>query len=391
MMERLDVQAIGEVAAGLYRSRIGPSGVALEPRIRECLMTASAGADIPFSQNFLWLEWRHVVDAWNLRIWEEYRDVPRTGRRTRIGAKQRETLWAIFERVREQLVAAGEVTRAQQYHSLADALVSGGARPYDFVVADESQDLGVPELRFLSALAPDSPDALFFAGDLGQRIFQPPFSWKALGIDIRGRSHVLHVNYRTSHQIRRGADRLLPETVADVDGVEESRRGTVSVFNGPQPRMRLFDDAKSESEAVGEWLRDRLEAGCSADEIGVFVRSAAELARGQRAIELSGIEALLLDEQQRPDERRIALGTMHRAKGLEFRAVAVMACDDEVIPNQARIESADDMTDVEEIYDTERHLLYVACTRARDELWVSGVEPGSEFLADMRPHQRQRR
>jgi superfamily I DNA/RNA helicase len=74
---------------------------------------------------------------------------------------------------------------------------------------------------------------------------------------------------------------------------------------------------------------------------------------------------------------------MHLAKGLEFRAVAVLACDDEVLPLQERVERASDEAELEEVYDTERHLLYVACTRARDSLWVSGVRPGSEFLRDM--------
>jgi superfamily I DNA/RNA helicase len=80
----------------------------------------------------------------------------------------------------------------------------------------------------------------------------------------------------------------------------------------------------------------------------------------------------------------VALGTMHLAKGLEFRAVAVMACDDEVVPLQERIENVADEADLEDVYDTERHLLYVACTRARDRLLVTGVEPGSEFLEDLK-------
>jgi hypothetical protein len=384
LLERLDVRSIGEVAAGLYHHRIAKHDVAEESELRTLLEEASAGCELPFSRNFLWLEWHHVIDAWDLRAWEAYRDVARTGRRTRIGAKQREALWAVFERVRERLADTGKVTRAERFHRLADALGEGASRPYDYVIADESQDLGVPELRFLGALAPDRPNALFFAGDLGQRIFQPPFSWKSLGIDIRGRSHTLRVNYRTSHQIRTSADRLLPEKVADADGVEESRRGTVSVFNGPQPRVGLFEDEDAEIEAVASWLRERLDSGVSAHQIGVFVRSDSELERARRTIEMARGDAHLLRDEKVLPENRIALGTMHHAKGLEFRAVAVMACDDEVIPNQERIESAGDLADVEEIYDTERHLLYVACTRARDELWVSGVVPGSEFLADMR-------
>lgn len=79
----------------------------------------------------------------------------------------------------------------------------------------------------------------------------------------------------------------------------------------------------------------------------------------------------------------VAVGTMHHAKGLEFRAVAVVACDDEVLPLQARIENLADEADLEDVYETERHLLYVACTRARDDLLVTGGEPASEFLDDL--------
>ena len=80
--------------------------------------------------------------------------------------------------------------------------------------------------------------------------------------------------------------------------------------------------------------------------------------------------------------KRIAIGTMHLAKGLEFKAVVVMACDDEVLPSAERIDSVVEESDLDDVYETERHLLYVACTRARDCLLVSGVKPGSEFLAD---------
>jgi superfamily I DNA/RNA helicase len=80
---------------------------------------------------------------------------------------------------------------------------------------------------------------------------------------------------------------------------------------------------------------------------------------------------------------QVAVSTMHLAKGLEFRAVVVMACDDEVMPLQERIETVADDSDLEEVYNTERHLLYVACTRARDYLLVTGVDPASEFLDDL--------
>ena len=79
----------------------------------------------------------------------------------------------------------------------------------------------------------------------------------------------------------------------------------------------------------------------------------------------------------------ISFGTMHLAKGLEFRSVAVMACDEDILPQQERLERVTDASDLAEVYETERHLLYVACTRAREHLLVTGVEPGSEFLEDL--------
>jgi len=154
----------------------------------------------------------------------------------------RMVLWGIYERLREDLEARDAMTEASMFGRLTERLLQSKSRPYDYAVIDEAQDVGVPQLRFLAALGGETPDGLFFAGDLGQRIFQPPFSWKSLGIDIRGRSRTLRINYRTSHQIPQQADRLLGPEVSDVDGNTEIRRGTVSVFNGPVPVIRVFDD-----------------------------------------------------------------------------------------------------------------------------------------------------
>ena len=230
-----------------------------------------------FSVRFLIGEWREVADARQLATWEDYRDVTRLGRKTRIEGKQREILWSIFERVRAGLAERKAVTWPDLFRRVT-AHMAGNKSPFDFVVVDEAQDVGVAELRFLAALAANRPDGLFFAGDLGQRIFQQPFSWRSLGVDVRGRSYALRINYRTSHQIRAQADRLLPPTLADVDGNAEDRRGTVSVFNGPAPAIETFDDPEQEAEAVGKWIAARIGEDVHPDEIGVFVRSPASFA-----------------------------------------------------------------------------------------------------------------
>lgn len=338
-----------------------------------------------WTKRFVLSEWTQVVDAWNLETWESYRDVPRLGRRTRLPEAQRAELWEVFSSVRKSLADAGLTTEAQVFTRLASAL-AGHRAPYDYAIVDEAQDVSVAQLRFLAAIGGNRRDALFFAGDLGQRIFQQPFSWKALGVDIRGRSTTLKICYRTSHQIRTQADRLLGASVTDVDGNTEERKGTTSVFNGPLPAVESFTSEQAEIEAVAAWLKARLENhNVQPHEIGIFVRGNAQIARAESAAKKAGLKSAILDENVEIRSGRAAIGTMHLAKGLEFRAVVVMACDDEVIPSQERIESAADDSDLEEIYNTERHLLYVACTRARDFLLVSAVKPASEFLEDLMP------
>ncbi len=267
---------------------------------------------------------------------------------------------------------------------LAFHLNDSKQRPFDFAVVDEAQDISVAQLRFLAALCGNRPDSLFFAGDLGQRIFQQPFSWKALGIDIRGRSSTLRINYRTSHQIRTQADRLLDPEVSDVDGNTEERRGTVSVFNGAEPVIRVSDSPEDEIQSVSEWLLDLRKADVMPHEMGVFVRSVSEMDRARSAIEDAGFPYKILDENIETRGGHVSVSTMHLAKGMEFRAVVVMACDDEVIPSQDRIEAVTDDADLAEVYETERHLLYVACTRARDYLLVTSGDSPSEFLDDLR-------
>ena len=256
-------------------------------------------------------------------------------------------LWSIFERLRSKLGDQELVTDAGVFNRLASEFAHGKHPPFEFTVVDEAQDIGVAQLRFLAALGADRPNSLFFAGDLGQRIFQQPFSWKAVGVDIRGRSSILRINYRTSHQIRLRADLLLEPELSDVDGNTEDRSGTISAFNGPRPGISTFDTQEEEIEAVGQWLSDRTEEGLEPHELGVFVRSPAELDRGRAAVEKAGLSVKILDQNVETTSDHVSLSTMHLAKGLEFRAVAVMACDDEVIPWQERIETVSDDADLE--------------------------------------------
>ena len=354
LAERLEVHSMSEIARRLYKANLGTPKLIASDELRKMLDRAASEIEgHRFSPTFVRTEWSKVVDAWQLETWEEYRDVARLGRKTRLAEKQREVLWSIFLKVREALAERELLTDCGVIRRLERHLSEAGHTPFEYCVIDEAQDVSVAELRLLSVLGGDRPNSLFFAGDLGQRIFQTPFSWRSLGVDVRGRSQVL-----------RGG-------------------GTISVFNGPEPLVRVLASAEEESACIAEWLRARQGEGYEPHEIGVFVRSDSELERAIKGVGDAGLPAVNLRNHPGGVSGSVAVGTMHLAKGLEFRAVVVAACDDEILPLQSRIENIADEADLEEVYNTERHLLYVACTRARDRLLVTGMDPASEFLDDL--------
>ncbi len=388
LTERIDVYSMESIAVRLYDFKFGKSRIATSSEIREILKSSSEALEgHKVSLPLLISEWDKIVDAWQLVSWESYRDFPRLGRKTRASEKQLKDSWSIFEDARSLIGKKGLMTEAGMLAALATEYEKNLNSPFDFAVVDEAQDINPAQLRFLAALCGKRPNGLFFAGDLGQRIFQEAFSWKQLGVDVRERTHTLKINYRTSHQIRSQADMLLAPEVADVDGVTEERGGTISVFNGPLPEIKEFESKEAEMYGVAEWLSDLKALDVKPHEIGVFVRSSTELPRATAALDKAGLLFKILDNHMETTYGHTSVGTMHLAKGLEFRAVVVMACEDEIVPSQKRIETVVDDSDLEEVYNTERHLLYVACTRARDYLLVTAAENPSEFLADLKTGQ----
>ncbi|MDT8380336.1 MAG: 3'-5' exonuclease [Desulfotignum sp.] len=384
LAERLEVADMQTIGRRLYEAQ-GLKGD-LVPKEQLQGFILEAGQSVPdhtFSQQFLLSEWQDVVDAWQLTTWEAYRDVRRLGRKTRLPEHQRKKLWEIFSSVRSMMQKHQMITISEMFNHVARKVKQSGHPPFDFIVVDEAQDISVAQLGLLAAIGGGRENGLFFAGDLGQRIFQQPFSWKALGVNILGRSRTLRINYRTSHQIRKQADLLLDPEIADVDGNREKRNGTISVFNGPDPKILEYPNQEEEVRAVAEWLTQCHQQEIMPSEVGVFVRSQKEILRAVTAVESAGLPYTVLDEKIQLKSGHLSISTMHLAKGLEFKAVVVMACDEDVIPSLHRIEAVGDDADLDEVYNTERHLLYVACTRARDHLLITGTCPISEFMDDL--------
>jgi len=372
VVPRITTASFRGIAEQMYQLENGVRPrIASDTLLRDRLGEAAAAVQLRgFSDRFLLSEWANVIDAWSITTVDAYASVQRMGRKSRLGPNQRERLWSVFDAVRSALVAERYTTWAQVFTDLAASLADSPRKPFDHVILDEAQDLAPAELRFFAALAPVGADALFLAGDMGQRIFQHPYSWARLGVDVRGRSHTLKVCYRTSQQIRQAADHLLPLVLRDVDGLEDERRGIVSVFNGPAPQVETFASAEEETAHVQQTVSEWLEDGVEAREVGIFVRTPELISRARAAL------------ARLPNAQAVTTAPMNLAKGLEFRAVIVMACDEGVLPLDERVADAADEAELDEIYETERRLLYVACTRAREHLLLTAVRPASEYLND---------
>lgn len=288
-------------------------------------------------------------------------------------------MWTVFECVHTAFAREQCLSRGELFGWLAQWLTEhpGQGRAYDYVIVDEAQDLGEVELRFLAAYA-TRPDTLFFAGDVGQRVHRYAFSWEALGISVRGRSRTLKVNYRTAHEIRELADRLLDDDNEDPDGEKQSRRGTISVVRGAKPEIRTFPTQEAECAGVAAWLDTLKARNFKARETAIFYRDEA-----QRSRALAMVRASAYRDCIRRQSIDLHLCTMAEAKGLEYRAVAVIACDGDIIPSPKRLAENGFISNLGEIYETERNLLYVACTRARDVLLITAAGSPSEFLMDL--------
>ncbi|MFO0686897.1 MAG: 3'-5' exonuclease [Sandaracinus sp.] len=333
-----------------------------------------------FDAAFLRAEWENVVIPYGVTNWEQYRTVSRAGRGIPLGAKQRKALWAVFERARASLGASGLLSWDQVCHEVVALLERHPEERFAHVVADEVQDFGFADLSLLRALVPSARDDLFLCGDSGQRIYKHRSSWLSAGIDVRGRATRLKVNYRTTEQIRAFSARLLSEHVEDEDGAEEARE-TVSLLSGPDPEIVAFGSVEEEVDGVASFLRPMLEDGLRPRDIAIFGRTESVLSdRAQPALEAAGLEWARLRDDQALADGCAAVGTMHRAKGLEFKVVVVMGCEKGLMPLSVAFEGLVDPTDKEAARDQEKNLLYVACTRARERVLVTHSGKRSEFL-----------
>lgn len=346
---------------------------------------AQEQAEPHFDGRFLDAEWKQVVLAQDIRSRDEYFAARRAGRGRRLNRPERAQVWSLieeFERRLDREKAAGVIQLAAQAARIASGW-SDEERPYRHIVVDEAQDLHAAHWKLLRALVPEGDDDLFIVGDAHQRIYDNRTSLSAHGINIRGRSRRLTLNYRTTRQILAASLNLLGNTdFDDLDGNPEQLRGYRSVLSGAIPETQEYRTPGAEMKALGQRIDGWQREGIKPHEIAVVARTHAIADAALQALRDAGLAAVKVEDSRVPEpDQGVQVMTMHRIKGLECRAVAVVGAGAQNMPLPTALtpETEDKLQHAADLR-REQSLLFVSATRAREQLSITWSGRPSRFL-----------
>ena len=344
------------------------------------------------SADFLESEYELIVLPQRVTALKQYLRVRRPGRGVALDRSKRAAVWKAMERYRDRSADLG-VTSFDEQLALAAAWLDhkaalGTPRPFRHVLVDEAQDLTPAHLQLLRALVEPGPDDLFLAEDSHQRIYGKKITLSHYGIQVRGRSRRLTRNYRTTRQNLDVAFGILdPGTYEDMEGQAEEHH-YVSPRSGPEPLLLHATDRADELSKAAElltvWLeQDRDSEDSAPESIAILVRDRYQRDAVVNGLAQHGIEVRAVDREAAGRGRPVVM-TMHRAKGLEFRKVLLFDVSKNAIPRPLRDQQYSD-ADGDDALLRERSLLYVAATRARDQLAISWSGEASPLITALAP------
>ena len=341
------------------------------------------------SEAFIKAEWEQIIQAKGIDDLADYIRASRVGRGTPLNRAKRKTLWNYFALFRAKLIQSGLVERDDVYREAIPLLrAEPGKLGYYSVIVDEAQDMGEQAFRLIRSIIPEAQNndknSIFIVGDAHQRIYNRRASMSSCGINIIGRSRKLRLNYRTTHEIRAWAVAVLKGiSVDDLDEGKDSLDGYVSLARGMPPQLNGYGTDSEELAALAQWI-DELPSDKIADnEIGILCHTNKQLQLVEDCFSTRGISTLKLstdkaDERGKPGVR---LCTMHRAKGLEFKAVAIPFMSNNQFPPKWLLDKAIDEADKEDMAGQLKSLLHVAATRAIGHLRVSWSGVQSHYFS----------
>lgn len=348
-------------------------------------------APLPWPMEVLKAEFDMVIDPMGVRSAEEYLEVPRVGRGTRLGRLARVKLWPLFEDVYEEL-ERGQLSTYDDLYLVAARWLEKHPeqKPYNHVLIDESQDLSYAALLFIRALVAPGEDDITLVGDTGQRTMGHKTSWRRAGVELEGRSYQLDVNFRTTERVRLASESILPLHMEGPDG-EVDVRASVSLELGEPIVLVAATTPEEEAFALAGWLEELITTrGLSPDRIALtYFSSNAKtsthehtLDRG-KTIAMKALEIRSLAEKT--DQREgVWVRPVRSIKGLEFDAVGIVDCSAVKVPREHLLEVIADPGDHQNARERESRYLYIAATRARRLLWISWSGEPSPLLDPIR-------
>lgn len=378
---RIEVTHVDRLAHAIFRKERGAPNMLGSEDERALWSGLVNELGLSFNAVFLSEEWRQVVLARRVRTADEYLSAKRTGRGRPLGSAQRAQVWQVIWEFEQTLTKQGLWTHETIRREATRLLEATTDKPFRHIIIDEAQDLSPDQWRLLRAAVAELPDDIFIAGDTHQRIYDNRVSFREVGINIAGRSTRLNINYRTTAEILSWSLGLIRgEPIDDMEGGLDYIAGCKSYVHGQMPKLEGAADANAEAQViamnVGQWIDN----GVAPSEIGIAVRAKWFTSKIEQALKSAGIASVDL-ARATDDDDAVHVGTMHRMKGLEFRCVCVAGVNAKWVPaSNAVTPVADDRQTHQQDLERERCLLFVACTRAREELLVTWHGEPSPFL-----------
>lgn len=382
-LERIEVIHLHSWASSFLRAQGITPHILNHNEVDTCWQNAFSAIGMgEWDDTFFRNEWERVVQNQNIQTQDEYLRASRAGQSVRLTRPQRAQVWEVLEEYKRQIQTLGKMEWVDLIRQTRMYLAQSGIRlPYRSVVVDETQDWNAEELKLIRQLVTVGPNDLFLVGDAHQRIYGRPVVLSQCGINIRGRSGKLRINYRTTEEIREWAVQLLcSQDIDDLDGGSDSLRGYTSLLSGAVPLIRQFKSLSEEQAFLVEHLKNALK-DVPRESICVVARKARQIEEDYLpALINAGIPVLYL-QADTPENASfgVRLATMHRVKGLEFAHILIAGVNEGIIPLE-RGSAINDEIERADFELQERCLLHVAATRARDTLVITSYGIPSKFI-----------
>ncbi|GAA0953589.1 3'-5' exonuclease [Actinocorallia libanotica] len=382
VIARIDVRTVDAVAHRVVFDHAGRFPILKDTEERDAWRRIVRRRKVDFNETFIAEEWRQVILAQGLTALDDYLKARRTGRGRRLGPLQRTQIWRTVEEFTAELAARRHHTYETVCVKATRLMAVTPNKPYDHVIVDEAQDLHPVRWRLLRALVAHGANDLFIAADTHQRIYDNRVSLKSVDVHVAGRTTRLTINYRTTAEILSWSHRILSDVeITDLDDTATTLTGFRSEMHGEVPETIDASTRQEElallASKVGSWLA----SGVRPSEIGVAARSGPLAQEAVTTLAKAGIPAHHVGRKHTSPSDHVQAMTMHRMKGLEFRCVAIIGASDHLLPDSASLRPAeyDDLAHQHDL-QRERCLLFVACTRAREALYLSWHGTPTSFL-----------